>query len=51
MVKRLDRNGDGRVTPDEVPEKRKEQFQRLLARLDRNGDGVLDQNDRRRPRG
>jgi len=41
MVKRLDRNGDGRVTPDEVPEKRKEQFQRLLARLDRNGDKEL----------
>ncbi|MHC4816647.1 MAG: EF-hand domain-containing protein [Planctomycetota bacterium] len=39
LMKRLDKNGDGRLTPDEFPEKSK----RLdLAKADRNEDGAVD---------
>lgn len=41
VLKRLDANGDGKVTMDEVPEKRREQFGKLLGRLDKNGDKEL----------
>lgn len=41
MFKRLDRNGDGRVTADEVPEERREMLQRMLEHFDKNGDKAL----------
>ena len=42
LVRRYDRNGDGVVTPDEMPPG----LARRLQRLDRNGDGWLDERDR-----
>ncbi len=45
MFKRLDANHDGKVTLDEVPEPRREMFERLLARGDKNGDGALDEQE------
>lgn len=43
----FDQDGDGRISEAEFVARRVERMQRL----DRNGDGVIDQNDRRRPRG
>jgi hypothetical protein len=42
LVRRYDRNGDGVVSPDEMPPG----MARRLQRLDRNGDGWLDDRDR-----
>jgi hypothetical protein len=42
LIQRFDRNGDGVVTPDEMPPG----MARRLRRLDRNGDGWLDDRDR-----
>jgi Ca2+-binding EF-hand superfamily protein len=36
----MDRNGDGKVTPDEVPEERRERFKENLGRIDENKDGA-----------
>ena len=41
MFKRLDANGDGKVTLDELPEPRKAMFEGLLKRADKDGDGAL----------
>ena len=41
LVQRYDRNGDGVVTPDEMPPG----VARRLQPLDRNGDGWLDERD------
>lgn len=41
MFQRLDANGDGKVTLDEVPEPRREHIKRLIARGDKDGDGAL----------
>ena len=41
LVQRFDRNGDGVVSPDEMPPG----MARRLQRLDRNGDGWLDERD------
>jgi len=46
LVQRFDRNGDGVVSPDEMPPG----MARRLQRLDRNGDGWLDDRDARVPR-
>ena len=43
LVQRYDRNGDGVVTPDEMPPG----AARRLQSLDRNGDGWLDERDER----
>src|SRR4029450_13562960 len=40
MFKRLDKNGDGKITLDEVPEEAKERIGQLLKRADKNGDGA-----------
>jgi Ca2+-binding EF-hand superfamily protein len=45
MFKRLDANGDGKVTLDEVPEPRRERFKQLIARGDRDGDGALSEQE------
>ena len=45
MFKRLDANGDGKVTLDEVPEERREGFKRLIARGDKDGDGGLNEKE------
>jgi hypothetical protein len=37
--KRLDRNGDGKITPDEMPRPE------LFKRLDRDGDGILSRQE------
>ena len=42
LVQRYDRNGDGVVSPDEVPPG----LARRLQRLDRNRDGWVDDRDR-----
>jgi len=39
--KRADANNDGKVTPDEVPSERREQFKRFLATADKDGDKAL----------
>ena len=39
MLKRLDKNGDGKIATDELPEK----MQPRLAKLDSNGDGFIDE--------
>lgn len=41
FLAQLDKNGDGKISPDEVPEERRENFLRLVARLDKDGDGAL----------
>ncbi|TMQ11640.1 MAG: hypothetical protein E6J90_34080 [Deltaproteobacteria bacterium] len=41
LLQRFDRNGDGVVTPDEMPPG----MARRLRRADRNGDGSLDDRD------
>lgn len=45
LFRRLDANRDGKITPDEIPEPRRERFKQLLARADRDGDGALDQRE------
>jgi len=40
MFERLDSNGDGEITPDEIPQR----VQRMM-QLDRNGDGVLTREE------
>lgn len=41
LFKRLDKNRDGQVTSDEVPEEQQRLFQRLVRLGDQNGDGKL----------
>jgi len=45
MLVGMDKNGDGKLTPDEVPEERRERFTNLLKRLDANGDGALTKDE------
>ena len=45
LFARLDANGDGKVTADEVPEPLREMFKRVLARGDKNGDGTLTKDE------
>ncbi len=45
VFRRMDRNGDGSVTKDEVPEERRERFSRLLTAADANGDGALTSDE------
>lgn len=37
-----DRNGDGKLTPEEVPEERRDMFKSNLSRADKDGDGALN---------
>jgi Ca2+-binding EF-hand superfamily protein len=45
MFRRMDANGDGNVTADEIPEERREGFSRLLERADANSDGILSREE------
>ncbi len=38
---RMDRNGDGKVTADEIPEERRPMVERLIERGDKDNDGAL----------
>ena len=42
IFRTLDKNADGKVTPDEVPEERRQRFQAGLSRSDKDGDGGLN---------
>ena len=41
MLKSADKNGDGKISKEEAPER----LQQAFSRLDANGDGVLDQDE------
>jgi Ca2+-binding EF-hand superfamily protein len=41
LFRRMDRNSDGKVTSDEVPEERRASVERLIRRADKDGDGSL----------
>ena len=45
LFERLDAKGDGKVVLDEVPEKRREMFQKLMARVDKDGDGAVTREE------
>jgi Ca2+-binding EF-hand superfamily protein len=45
MFKRLDADGDGKLTLSEVPEPRQEMFKALIARADKDGDGALSEQE------
>jgi Ca2+-binding EF-hand superfamily protein len=45
FLAQLDKNGDGKLTPDEVPEERREQLTRMIRRADKDGDGALSQEE------
>jgi Ca2+-binding EF-hand superfamily protein len=40
-----DKNGDGKLTLDDVPEERRERFSKLIARLDKDGDGAVSKSE------
>lgn len=40
LFARIDENGDGKITPDELPQSRGARMRGLLERLDRDGDGA-----------
>ena len=41
MFKNLDKDGDGKLTADELPGR----MQRMLDRFDRDGDGALSEDE------
>jgi Ca2+-binding EF-hand superfamily protein len=41
LFKRMDRNADGKVTADEVPEERRPMLERLIKRGDKDSDGAI----------
>ena len=45
MFERLDQNGDGVLTSDEVPEERQRFFDRMMQRADQNQDGKLTKEE------
>ena len=42
---RLDANADGKITLDEVPDERREMFERMFKRGDADGDGALSKEE------
>jgi hypothetical protein len=44
----LDADGDGKLTLDEIPEKRKPRLKKLITRADKDGDGALSLVELRR---
>ncbi len=51
FFQRLDKNGDGFITLDEIPEEHRERFSKTLKRLDKNGDGKLSREELAQARG
>ena len=51
LFERLDKNGDGVITADEIPEERRAFFDKLLQRLDKNGDGKISRDELAQARG
>lgn len=45
LFKRLDKNGDGKVTKEEVPEEQRRFFDRSVRVGDKDGDGVLTKDE------
>jgi Ca2+-binding EF-hand superfamily protein len=45
LFRRLDRNGDGKVEIDEVPEPRRERFREAMKQADANSDGAIDKDE------
>ena len=43
--KRLDKNGDGKITKDEMPERARARFDGMVKRLDKDGDGALSRQE------
>jgi Ca2+-binding EF-hand superfamily protein len=41
VFRRLDKNGDGKLTQDEIPEERRPMYERIFLRADKNGDKAL----------
>lgn len=48
MFRKADKNDDGKVSLSEVPDERKDRFQKLLAKADRDGDRALSAQEARR---
>ena len=45
LFQRLDKNGDGKLTADEVPAEQARFFERLVRRGDKNADGALTREE------
>jgi CubicO group peptidase (beta-lactamase class C family) len=45
LFDRTDANGDGKITPDELPQSRGARMRKLLERLDTNGDGAWTRDE------
>jgi len=48
MFRMMDRNGDGTVIVEEMPEERRERFKEMLARIDDNKDGAASLDEFRK---
>jgi Ca2+-binding EF-hand superfamily protein len=45
MFRQLDRNQDGKIVADEVPDEQRSRFDRLAARADKDNDGAINQEE------
>ncbi len=45
LFRRMDRNGDGKVTADEIPEERRPMIERMIQAGDKDGDGALTREE------
>ncbi len=46
MIKKYDKNGDGKLDPDESAAYKKDRDAEMLKKYDKNGDGKIDQAER-----
>src|SRR5690349_14546350 len=47
LIKKYDKNGDGKLDADEAAAYRKERDAEMLKKYDKNGDGKIDQEERK----